>query len=74
MKRVGSEWNRWRLGCADLYVEQEVEPRAREGKEEGSALLTLYVELAVKVTAFGLGSGSLASSGETSTRSCSTRI
>jgi hypothetical protein len=34
--------------CAALYVEQEVEPRAREGKEEGSALLALYAELAVK--------------------------
>jgi hypothetical protein len=41
----------------DLYVEQEVEPRAREGKEEGSALLALDAGLAVKVTAFGLGSG-----------------
>ena len=40
--------NRWRLVCAALYVEQEVEPRAREGKEEGSALLALYAELAVK--------------------------
>ena len=60
MKRVGLEWvawNRWRLGCADLYVEQEVEPRAREEKEEVLPLLALYVELAVKVTAFGLGSG-----------------
>jgi hypothetical protein len=48
-------WNRWRLGCADLCVGQEVEPRAREGKERwGSALLTLGAELAVKETAFGL--------------------
>jgi hypothetical protein len=53
----GVAWNRWRLGCADLYVEQEVEPRAREGKEEGPALLVLDAELAVKVAAFGLGSG-----------------
>ena len=45
------------LGDADLHVEQEVQPRARKGKEEGSALLALYAELAVKVTAFGLGSG-----------------
>lgn len=69
MKRIGLVWHglgRWRLGCAGLYVEQEVEPRAREGKEEGSALLALDAKLAVKVTAFGLGSGSLASSGETS--------
>ena len=36
-----------------------VEPRAREGKEEeGSALLALDAELAVKVTAFGLGTES----------------
>jgi hypothetical protein len=35
MKRIGLVLHglgRWRLGCAGLYVEQEVEPRAREGR------------------------------------------
>jgi hypothetical protein len=37
-KRVGLEWcdgvtgNRWRLGCVDLYVGQEVGLRVREQK------------------------------------------
>jgi hypothetical protein len=59
MKRVGLEWCGLETAdvLGDLYVEQEVEPRAREGKEEGSALLALDAGLAVKVTAFGLGSG-----------------
>jgi hypothetical protein len=40
-------WNCWRLGCADLYVEQEVRPRASgEKRSRGStALLALDAEL-----------------------------
>ena len=31
-------WNHWRLGCEDLYVEQEEGPRARKQKGTRSVL------------------------------------
>jgi hypothetical protein len=43
-KRVGLEWcdcDRWRLGCVDLYVGQEVGLREREQKGTEGVLPSL---------------------------------
>jgi hypothetical protein len=48
-------WNRWRLRCADLYVEQEDELRERDKKEPSRfCLFALDAVLVLKETANGL--------------------